>query len=328
MTRLISCLKYASTFNNSEKISFFIVDDFVFSKKKHKKTKGVGLNYCGASHKVKRSQCVVSSSCLIGDYHFIFKSLFYVGKKFTSLKKFQTKTKLAVNLFSKFEKFMTKYHNSVNSCIALLDGGYTNEATMTSIIKSSYFKGFIGRFNIGRKLYFSEKSIKLKEYLKTLTLNDFKIIDVNGVKKYAHEILCCVNKSISVKIVLVIDDIKNPHIKDSRPLITNIRDLSAEQIIDFYSKRWREETYHQILKDAFFARTHKLRSLKALARFMEGIAVAHEVCEKRRLQQAYEGIFDIKNDLISIANRNFILNLKGNKIKKPLWNKLILKFAA
>jgi hypothetical protein len=329
LKRLISCLDYiAYIYRKQDAYMFFIVDDFVFSKRKYKKTEGVGINYCGSTKKAFRSQCVVSSSCLIGDYHFIFKSLFYIGKKYICSKRFQTKTQLAISLFSRFEKFIKKYKSTAQTCIALLDGGYTNSHTITAIKNSSVFKGFIGKFHYGRNMFINNTTIKLKDYLGQLTLKDFIKLEINGTQKYVHEVLCTICKTSPVKMILVIDDVQHPEILSVRPLITNILELSATEIIGFYAKRWKEETYHQILKDAFFARTHKLRSLKALSRFMECIAVAYDVCEKRKFQKNQIGIFDVKNSLISITNSNYILNIKGNKIKKLNWHMHIFKFAA
>ena len=88
-----------------------------------------------------------------------------------------------------------------------------------------------------------------------------------------------------IKMLLVIDDIKNPKICSIRPLITNVAELSAEEIVNFFSKRWKEETYHQILKEGFRVKSHKLRTLKALSRFMELIAVSYTFCEIRRVKQ-------------------------------------------
>lgn len=328
LNRLISCLNFSEHICRKQDYIFFIVDDFVFSKRKYKKTEGVGVNYCGSSKKTLRSQCVVSSSCLIGNYHFIFKSLFYIGKKYICRKQFQTKTQLAISLFSRFENFVKKYNSTAKMCIALLDGGYTNSYTINAIKNSIVFKGFIGKFHYGRNIIVNNTSIKLKDYVTQLTLENFIKLDVNGTQKYVHEVLCTICKTCPIKMILIIDNIHHPEILSARPLITNILELSAIEIVEFYAKRWKEETYHQILKDAFFARTHKLRSLKALSRFMECIAVAYDVCEKRRLKNNQIGIFEVKNSLISITNTNYILNIKGNKIKKLYWEKHIFRFAA
>jgi hypothetical protein len=72
-----------------QQMSFFIIDDFLFKKRKNKKTQAVGYNFCHDAKKARKSQCVVSSSCLINGFHFPFKHIFYVGMKYISEAKFK-----------------------------------------------------------------------------------------------------------------------------------------------------------------------------------------------------------------------------------------------
>jgi hypothetical protein len=69
--------------------SFFIIDDYIFKKRKNKKTQAAGYNFCHDAKKARKSQCVVSSSCLINGFHIPFKHAFYVGSKFISQRKFK-----------------------------------------------------------------------------------------------------------------------------------------------------------------------------------------------------------------------------------------------
>jgi hypothetical protein len=71
--------------------SFFIIDDYLFKKRKNKKTQGAGYNFCHDAKKARKSQCVVSSSCLINGFHIPFKHAFYVGLKYISKTKFKKK---------------------------------------------------------------------------------------------------------------------------------------------------------------------------------------------------------------------------------------------
>lgn len=73
---------------SKQKYSFFIVDDYLFKKRKNKKTQGAGYNFCHDAKKARKSQCVVSSSCLINNFHIPFKHAFYVGLKYISKSKF------------------------------------------------------------------------------------------------------------------------------------------------------------------------------------------------------------------------------------------------
>jgi hypothetical protein len=87
---------------------------------------------------------------------------------------------------------------------------------------------------------------------------------------------------------------------------------------------------HQIFKSLIYfgARIYKLRSLKAFMRYMELIAVAYTFCEQRKIKLNMKGIFEVKNELISIANKNYILNMKDNKFKKCKQEKVVSRFVA
>jgi CO dehydrogenase/acetyl-CoA synthase epsilon subunit len=310
-----------------QKNIFLAVDDFTIPKRKYKKTQGVGVNYCASIKKSTRSHCIVSSSFLMGEIHHVFKSLFYVGKKYICLNDFKTKNELAIKLFNKFENYIFAQKGDIKKFIVLIDGGYTNTKVM-SYINSSNLKGFIGRYSKGRKLVLGGKYLKLSEYISTLLLKDFKKIIINDIEKYVHEIVCDITGATAIKMLLVIDNMKEPKLSDIRPLVTNVLELSAEEIVKFFSKRWKEETYHQILKEGFGAKSHKLRTLKALSRFMELIAVSYTFCEIRRVKCREISVFEVKNKLISTANKNFILNMKGNKFKKPMQDKILKRFVA
>jgi len=182
----------------------------------------------------------------MGKCHQIFKSLIYVSKKHIAERKFKTKTELAIKIFSKFENFILSKKGEINKFIVLIDGGYTN-SQIIKYIESSGMKGFIGRYSKGRKILYNNKEMLLKEYISTLSIKDFYKIKLNENEKYLHTIECKITGSEKVKMVLVIDDVLNPLLKDIRPLITNVFELSSEQIVSYYSKRWTEETYHQIM---------------------------------------------------------------------------------
>jgi hypothetical protein len=89
---------------------------------------------------------------------------------------------------------------------------------------------------------------------------DFKPCEVHGKEKLIHEAMVSLDYGPSFKLVIILDDPTD--IRSARPLITNMIDISAAKIAEYYALRWKEETYHQVIKDAFFARTHKFRRFK------------------------------------------------------------------
>ena len=76
---------------DKQKFSFFIIDDYLFKKRKNKKTQAAGYNFCHDAKRSRKSQCVVSSSCIINSFHIPFKHAFYVGLKYIKERKFKKK---------------------------------------------------------------------------------------------------------------------------------------------------------------------------------------------------------------------------------------------
>jgi hypothetical protein len=302
------------------------VDDFLLKKNKSKKTQAAGYNFCHETGKARKSQCIVSSSSLVNGFHMPFKHAFYVGEKYTSKKRFKKKTDIAAGLISRFDQWADE--KKIAPAICLVDGGYTNKKIITQVLGSSSFDGFIGRFNKGRKIKTKHFSGLLKDYIATLSIEkDFKPVTVNNAKKLTHTAKMTLDYGPKFKLVIILDG-PSFKIKDSRPLITNMVALCATEIAEYYALRWKEETYHQAIKDAFFARTHKFRTAKTLSRYLELINISYGLCEQRRLAK-YHGtktIFQVKNELLTLSKKQFILNLKGNRISKTSQDTLLAKF--
>ena len=196
-------------------------------------------------------------------------------------------------------------------------------------LANSSFIGFIGRYSKGRNIYIEGQKFLLKTYISTLDIADFEEILVDGNKKLIKKLTCGVKGLEKVTMVLVIDDILSPSLKDIRPLITNVFDLTTEEIIKFYARRWLQETYHQVIKEALGFRRHKVQRLSALMIILELLAICYSLLEIRRVKYYSEStVFRIRNDLINIAKKCYILNLKGNKIPKSLQKEHLLKFCA
>jgi len=325
--RIANIIKLAAA-KKKAKYNFFIVDDTTFKKKKHKKTQGASINYCSEVGKSAWSQCIVMSSFIFNNIHVVYKSMVYVGEKYIAPRKFKKKTVMCVNLLTRFSEFVASSSALEPNFICLIDGGYTCSMVMHYLANSSFI-GFIGRYSKGRNIYLEGQKILLKTYIQTLTIADFEEILVDGSKKLIKKLTCGVKGLDKVTMVLVIDDVITPSLKDIRPLITNILELTTEEIIKFYARRWVQETYHQVIKDALGFRRHKIQKLSAFMIVLELLAVCYTLLEIRRVKYYSETtVFQVRNDLMNIAKKCYILNLKGNKVPKSLQEKHLLKFCA
>lgn len=105
------------------------------------------------------------------------------------------------------------------------------------------------------------------------------------------------------RLVVIQDEPGNLDQKTMRVLITDVMDLTVEQILTIYRRRWKEETYHQIIKDRLGVKAYKHRRLKAIMRFLELADVAYCFLEYRRLKdQVWESsLSEVRNALIRKA---------------------------
>jgi hypothetical protein len=214
--------------------------------------------------------------------------------------------------------------------ICLIDGFYTNRKIIECVLKQKAFKGFIGRFSKGRNIKTEGFNSLLRSYIKNLDIKkDFKQYNIDDKEKLIHELVISLDYGPQFKLVIVIDDPAD--IKSARPLITNMQTLSSKTIAEYYALRWKEETYHQVIKDAFFARTHKFRRLKTLSRYLEIINISYGLCEQRRWAK-YAGnvtVFYVKNELLKISKEEFIVNVRGSrKIGKAMREAILSRYRA
>lgn len=238
------------------------------------------------------------------------------------------KTDLALDIACRFNKWaLTK---KIVPSICLIDGFYTNKKIIECVLKQKAFKGFIGRFNKGRNITTENFNGLLRTYIQHLNIKtDFKPYKIDDKEKLIHETLISLDYGPQFKLVIILDDPAD--IKSARPLITNMLSLSAKTIAEYYALRWKEETYHQVIKDAFFARTHKFRRLKTLSRYLEIINISYGLCEQRRWAK-YAGnvtVFYIKNELLKISKEEFIINIKDSrKIGKAKREAMLSRYRA
>ncbi len=104
--------------------------------------------------------------------------------------------------------------------------------------------------------------------------------------------------------------------------------------IFFFSKTSRQmvekkskQAFSYLINKAKFS-IEKIQ-LSAFMIVLELLAVCYTLLEIRRVKYYSETtVFQVRNDLMNIAKKCYILNLKGNKVPKSLQEKHLLKFCA
>ena len=302
--------------NNQDILSdyvLFSIDPSEFKKYKNKKTQGV--SYSGDGKSTYKVQNMVMSSLIFGESCIPFKKILYWGKKNAPKNRLQSK----IEIFSKLSRKAEKVNLLSKKKIIVFDGLGCNKSLLPKFHNKEEWVGFVTKFPRSRNIVIGENTIHIKKYLSNLTAFNFQKDKEKDI--YYHEFEASVPSLDFLgvcKFIVVIDklsDLKNQ--KTIRVLITNIMTLSSEQIRLIYFRRWKQETYHQIIKDRLGLRNYKHRKLKAVMRLLELGDLAYSYLEYQRLLNWNYSISETRNSLID-KYANFISNKFGLKSPKPL----------
>jgi len=276
----------------------FSIDPSDFKKYKGKQTQGV--HYTGDSTGVFLAQTFVLSSFIYGQSCVPFKKILYWGKKGVPKGRCLSKNRIYLKLSTKAEKVPV----GEKKRIAVFDAAGCNRSVLPYYHKSSAWLGSVCRFPRIRNITLEDgKTVHIRTYLDTLTQDDFVCRTITGKDVWAHTLTVTV-PSLSclgtIRLVVIQDEAGNLNQKTFRVLMTDVLELSMEQILVIYLRRWKQETYHQIIKDRLGVRTYKHRKLKAVMRLLELADLAYCFLEYRRLKTKgwQDSLSEIRNDLL------------------------------
>ena len=228
------------------------------------------------------------SSIINGNSCIPFKKIIYEGKKG------EPKSRIYLRLARKFEKFDIKGLKR----IGVFDGEGCTAKVLPYFHKSKDWKGFVTKFPRTRNVVIYGEKIHIKKYLDSLSEKDFTKYE-HGYYNYFEAEVPSLQFLGKCRFLVVIDDLKD--IKNQpkmRVLITDIEDLSVEEFLLIYRKRWKQETYHQIIKDRLGCRTYKFRKMKAIMRFLELGDLTYSFLEYQKLITGEKSVSEVRNKLI------------------------------
>jgi hypothetical protein len=273
------------------------IDPSDFKKYKNKRMQGV--HYTRDAQGGSKAQTFVMSSFIYGYSCVPFKKMLYWGKKGVPKGRQVSKNRLYLKLATKAEQVDA----AGKKRLGVFDGAGCNRTVLPYFHKSPDWAGFVCKFPRIRNIELQTGVIHIRKYLSQLTQGDFEETEIAGTTVWAHSLTARV-PSLSflgtIRLVVIQDDPGNLNQKTFRVLITDVMELSLEQILLIYLRRWKQETYHQIIKDRLGARSYKHRKLKAIMRFLELADVAYCFLEYRRLKARdwQDSLSEIRNGLI------------------------------
>jgi hypothetical protein len=268
--------------------------------KKYKNTQTQGVHYTGDATGVFTAQTFVMSSFIYGQSCIPLKKILYWGKKGIPKGRQLSKNRIYLKLATKAEKVSLEGKPR----IAVFDAAGCNRTVLPYFHNSPEWQGFVCKFPRIRNITVEDGTTQhIRAYLAQLTQDDFTLREIAGKQVWAHTLtanvpsLSCLG---TIRLVVIQDDPGNLNQKTFRVLITDVMELSVEQILLIYLRRWKQETYHQIIKDRLGIRTYKHRKLKAVMRLLELADLAYCFLEYRRLKSKewQDSLSEVRNDLI------------------------------
>lgn len=275
----------------------FSIDPSDFKKYKNKRMQGV--HYTRDSKGSYKAQTFVMSSLIYGQSYIPFKKILYWGKRGVPKGRQLSKNRIYVKLATKVEQI----DPGRTQRLAVFDGAGCNRTVLPYFHKSPDWVGFVCKFPRIRNIVVTNTKQHIRSYLSTLTQEDFTCRQIGDEPVWAHTFTATV-PSLSFletcRLVVIQDEPGNLDQKTFRVLITDVMELSIEQILLIYLRRWKQETYHQIIKDRLGVRSYKHRKLKAIQRLLELADIAYCFLEYRRLNATTwePSLSCIRNDLI------------------------------
>lgn len=284
----------------------FSIDPSDFKKYKNKRMQGV--HYTRDAKGDYKAQTFVMSSFIYGQSCVPFKKILYWGKKGVPKGRQLSKSRIHLKLAHKAEK--VDAHGKYR--LAVFDGAGCNRTVLPYFHCSPKWAGFVCKFPRIRNIELETGRIHIRKYLSQLTQKDFEPKELAGNTVWSHSLTATVPSLPflgKIRLVVIQDAPGNLNQKTFRILITDVMELSIEQILRVYLRRWKQETYHQIIKDRLGVRSYKHRRLKAVVRLLELADVAYCFLEYRRLKSGdWQGsLSEIRNGLIRDFEKDIAL---------------------
>jgi hypothetical protein len=169
--------------------------------------------------------------------------------------------------------------NPINTGYVMCDSWYSCKKIF-DCSKSSGFS-YIGGLRTNRVIYpkgHKRLGIKLNSFGKLLTKNDVNLVKVGKREFYVYSYIGKLNDLSKAHIILSWP--KDALFKDGclRAFISPDGDLSVEQLLNHYVKRWPIETFFREIKKKLGLNGYQVRSYKALKRYFIILMLTYVFC--------------------------------------------------
>lgn len=168
----------------------------------------------------------------------------------------------------------------VNKGYVLADSCYSCEA----LFKASATRGFqyLGALKSNRKIFprgYKKDGIKMSDFIKTLKQHELDLVTVDGKTYYTYTYLGKMNGFKKVKIIMSWpkNALWNKHAL--KCFISLDIELSTQQILKHYLRRWPIETFFRETKQRLGFDKYQIHTIKGIKRYMYLLMLTYLYCE-------------------------------------------------
>jgi hypothetical protein len=146
--------------------------------------------------------------------------------------------------------------------------------------------------------------MSLKEFLKTLTSQDFKQVKIpktNGTELCVWAFACTVRMKKVGRVKVVISFLEEPFKGDPFSLVTNRKEWSMVKILSTYAQRWPIETFYRDAKQNLGLEDCEMRLLKGIYRHWDLVFLAYTLLQIESLSGPLSKW--IKSNVVTIGDK-------------------------
>ena len=209
------------------------------------------------------------------------------------------------------------FQSKIDLAIQLIKDAFTAEIPFSCVTADNWYfcdkiikylasisKNWVFASKSNRKICVKGNWMLLREFVKTLTPNDFKQVKItktNGKELFVWAFAKTVHMSKVGRVKVVISFLDEPFKGDPFFLVTNRKEWSIVKILSTYAQRWPIETFYRDAKQNLGLENCELRLLKGIRRHWDLVFLAYTLLQIESLSGPLSKW--IKSNVVTIGGK-------------------------
>jgi len=272
-----------------------VIDDSL-AHKSGKHIEGANWFWDHTEHTYTFAHQLVTSQYVTKLFHVPFHYRLYLKEEDVAPGAFQSKLDLAIQLIEEAVISEIPF-----GCVAA-DSWYFCDKIIKYL--DSIHKDWVFASKSNRTIFANNRWMTLREFVKTLTLNDFKQVKItktNGTELCVWAFTRTVRMKKVGRVKVVISYLDEPFKGDPFILVTNRKEWLAVKILSTYAQRWPIETFYRDAKQNLGLENCELRLLRGIRRHWDLVFLAYTLLQIESLSGPLSKW--IKSNVVTIGGK-------------------------